>query len=241
MIHVLVMRNYNVGVSRRVAAAIMATVILTAGVFAIFIYFLGPNNGPPSSPKSLGAITAEFLNSKRDDVQFYWMCNSTFVNEDLTDFYKQSEPSAYVDGVLMNRTAIGGDIGVLFSPWHSNIVGVGEIQTAEWDSLSGAIIDDGIGLMEEPTTPPMGDFLLSWPITFYFEIYFDDGTCFFAGFSSIDGYLYIQNGTWSGEFSDFGWPIPTSWHSGAWLLEGGYLSVGMNAMYTVITSNVSYP
>ncbi|MFW9974695.1 MAG: hypothetical protein ACFFDQ_05500, partial [Candidatus Thorarchaeota archaeon] len=224
------MRNYKTGISSKVAAALIAAVILIAGVYAIAIYFPGLDNGPPPGPKSLGAITAEFLNSKRDDVQFYFMCNSTFVNEDLTNFYNQSEPGAYVDGVLMNRTATGGDIGVLFSPWQSNIVGAGEIPTAEWDSLSGAIIDDGIGLMEEPTTPPTGYFPLSWPITFYFEIYFDDGTCFFAGFSSIDGYLYIQNGTWSGEFSDFGWPIPTSWYSGAWLLEGGYLSVGMNAM-----------
>lgn len=235
------MRNYNTGVSSKVAATVISAVILIAGVYAIAIYLPGQGNGSTPGPKSLGAITAEFLNSKRDDVQFYFLCNSTFVNEDLTDFYEQSKPGAYVDGVLMNRTATGGDIGVLFSPWQSNIVGTGTILAAEWDSLSGAIIDDGIGLMEEPITPPTGDFPLSWPITFYFEIYFDDDTCFFAGFSSIDGYLYIRNGTWSGEFSNFGWPIPTGWDSGAWLLDGGYMSAGMNALYTVITTNVSYP
>ncbi len=235
------MRNYNTGVSSKIAAAMIAAVILTAGVFAIAIYFPDQDNGQIPGPKSLGAITAEFLNSKRENVQFYFMCNATFVNEDLSDFYAQSAPGAYVDGVLMNRTVTGGYIGVLFSPWQSKIIGTGEISTTEWNSFSGTIIDDGIANMEEPVIPPTGDFPLSWPIDFYFDVYFDDGTCFFAGFSSIDGYLFIQNGTWDGEFSDFGWPIPTSWDSGAWLLEGGHLSAGINALYTVITTNVSYP
>jgi len=233
------MRNYKTGLSSKVFAAVVAAVVLTAGVFAIAIYF--PGNGTPPNPTNLGFQVAEFLNSKRDNVQFYFMCNSTFVNEDLTDFYAQSEPSAYVDGVLMNRTATGGDIGVLFSPWSSDIIGTGQISTMEWNSFSGTIIDDGIAKMEEPIIPPAGDFPLSWPLDFYFEVFFDDGTCFFAGFSSIDGYLFIQNGTWSGEFSDFGWPIATDWYPGAWLLEGGHLSAGINALYTVITTNVSYP
>ncbi|MFX1607051.1 MAG: hypothetical protein ACFFDD_14250 [Promethearchaeota archaeon] len=236
------MKDYNTGISSKAFAALIAAIVLTAGVFAVAIYFPNDGNGtPPDVPTNLGYKVAEFLNSKRDDVQFYWMCNSTFVNQNITDFYTQSEPSAYVDGIMMNRTAIGGDIGVLFSPWHADIVGTGQISTEDWNSLSGTIIDDGIGQMEAPESPPTGDFPLTWPIDFYFNVFFDDDTCFFAGFSYTDGYLFIQNGTWSGEFSPHGWPILTGWDDGVWLLEGGYLTAGIDALYTTITSNVSYP
>jgi hypothetical protein len=235
------MRKYNTGVSSKVFAVMIAAVVLTAGVFAIAIYFPGGGNGTPPDPTSLGAITAEFLNSKRENVQFYWMCNSTFVNQDITDYYAQSEPSAFVDGIRMNRTATGGEITLLFAPYHASIRGTGQIATTEWDSLSGSIVDDGIGQMEEPENPPVGEFPLTWPIDFYFSIFFDDNTCFYAGFTSGDGYLYIQNGTWSGEFSSFGHPIVTSWDDGAWLLEGGHLSYGIDALYTIITTSVSYP
>jgi hypothetical protein len=235
------MRKYNTGVSSKVFASMIAAIVLTAGVFAVAIYFPGGGTGPPPRPSSLGARTAEFLNSMQDNVQFYFMYNSTFVNDDLSDFYAQTEPGAYVDGVLMNRTATGGDIGVLFSPWDANLVGTGQISTIEWNSLSGAIIDDGIGQMEAPEDPPVGDFPLNWPIDFYFNVFFDDDTCFFAGFSSTDGYLYIQNGTWSGDFSPHGWPISTGWDDGAWLLEGDHLTDGINALYSTITSNVNYP
>ena len=235
------MRKYNTGVSSKVFASVIAAIVLTAGVFAVAIYFPGEGNGLPPDPTSLGAITAEFLNSKRDDVQFYWMCNSTFVNQDITDYYAQSEPSAFVDGIRMNHTATGGEILLLFAPYHAGIRGTGQISTTEWDSLSGTIIDDGIGQMEAPEVPPVGNFPLTWPIDFYFDVFFDDNTCFLVGFTSTDGYLYIQNGTWSGEFSSYGHPIVTGWDDGAWLLEGGHLSAGINALYTTITTNVSYP
>ncbi|MHA2396253.1 MAG: hypothetical protein ACXAC0_06070 [Candidatus Thorarchaeota archaeon] len=235
------MRKYNTGVSSKVFAAMIAAVVLTAGVFAVAIYFPGEGNGPPPDPTSLGALTAEFLNSKRDNVQFYWMCNSTFVNQDISEYYAQSEPGALVDGIMMNRTSTGGDIILLFSPFEADIIGTGQITTTDWNSLSGTIIDDGIGQMEAPENPPAGDFPLSWPIDFYFNVFFDDDTCFFAGFSSTDGFLYIQNGTWNGEFAPHGWPISTGWDDGAWLLEGGHLTAGIDALYTTITTSVSYP
>jgi hypothetical protein len=235
------MRNYNTGVSNKVFAAMIAAVVLTAGVLAVAIYFPGDGNGLPPDPTNLGYQVAEFLNSKRDNVQFYWMCNSTFVNQDITTYYAQSEPGAYVDGIMMNRIDTGGEISLLFAPFHAGITGTGQISTTEWNTLSGTIIDDGIGQMEAPEVPPTGYFPLTWPIDFFFDVYFDDGTCFSAGFSSTDGYLHIQNGTWNGEFSLHGWPIATGWDDGVWLLEGGHLTAGIDALYTTITTSVSYP
>ena len=235
------MRNYNTGISSKAFAALIAAVVITAGVFAVAIYFPGEGNGPDPDPTNLGYQVAEFINSKRENVQFYWMCNSTFVNQNITDYYTQSEPSAFVDGIKMNRTATGGEIILLFAPWHAGITGVGQISTTEWNTISGTIVDDGIGQMEAPDTPPTGEFPLSWPIDFYFSIYFDDDTCFMAGFSYSDGYLFIQNGTWSGEFSPYGWPITTGWDDGTWLVEDGHLTAGIEALYTSITTSVSYP
>jgi hypothetical protein len=235
------MRNYNTGVSGKVIASILAAVVLTAGVVAIAIYFPGGTDPTPPPPVGLGAQTAAYLNSMRDNVQFYWMCNSTFVNEDLTDFYIQTEPSAFVDGVKMNRSSTGGDIEVLFSPYDADIIGTGQISDTEWSSLSGALVDDGIGLMDTPEDPPAEDFPTTWPVDFYFSVFFDDGTYFFAGFTSGDGLLYIHNGTWGGEFSDWGWPISTGQSDGYWLLEGGHLTAGINALYSAITNNVAYP
>jgi hypothetical protein len=234
------MRNYNTGLSSKALASVIAAVVLTAGVFAVAIYLPNGSVNPPSST-SLGARTAVFLNSMRDNVQYYFMCNSTFVNNDLSDYYAQSHSGAFVDGVRMNRTTTGGTIDVLFSPWDAYIIGSGQISTTEWNSLSGQIIDDGIGQMEAPEEPPVGDFPLNWPVDFYFEVCFDDNTSFFAGFSSIDGFLYVQNGTWTGEFSETGWPIYTGWDTGFWLVEGGHLASGMNSLYATIIGSVSYP
>ena len=234
------MRNYNTGLSSKAMASVIAAVVLTAGVFAVAIYLPGgPANLP--SPTSLGAKTAEYLNSMRDNVQYYFLCNSTFVNDNLSDYYDQAQPGAFVDGVRMNRTTDGGDIDVLFSPWDAYIVGSGQISTVEWNSLSGQIIDDGIGQMEAPEDPPVGNFPLSWPLDFYFTVCYDDNTSFFAGFTSTDGFLYVQNGTWSGEFGENGWPIFLDWDDGFWLVEGGHLAAGLSAFYATIIGSVSYP
>ncbi len=235
------MRNYNTGVSGKVMASVLAAVVITAGVVALAIYFPGIDDPDIPIPTGLGAQTAAFLNSMRDNVQFYFMCNSTFVNQDMTGFYNQSEPSAYVDAIVMNRTATGGDIQVLFSPYHADIVGNGQISTTDWNSIAGTIIDDGIAHMEAPEDPPEDSFPTTWPVDFYFYVYFDDGTWFFSGFSNTDGLLYMHNGTWGGEFSEWGWPMNTGMDDGFWLVEGGHLTAGITALYTAITDNVSYP
>ncbi len=233
------MRNYNTGLSGKVFASIIAAVVITAGVVALAMYYPGGDGGTiPTEPTGLGAKTAEFLNSMRDNVEFYFICNSTLVNQDISDFYAQTHPDAFVDGVKMNRISTGGDISVLFS---SGVTGTGQISTTEWNSLSGLIVDDGIGQMEEPETPPGPyDFPTSFPIALYFAMYFNDSTCFLAGYTSSDGLLFIQNGTWTGEFVN-GWPVHDTYSEGAWLLEEDHLTAAIDALYTAITTAVEYP
>lgn len=236
------MKNYNTGISGKVFASVITAVVITAGVVALAVYYPGGGGGTiPPDPTGLGALTAEYLNSMRENVEFYFIMNSTIVNEDITNYYAQTQPGAFVDGVRMNRTSTGGEIGVLFSPYTAGILGTGEISTTEWNSLSGLIVDDGIGLMEEPTSPPGPyDFPTSWPIDLNFAMYFDDGTCFYVGFTSTDGLVFIQNGTWTGEFID-GWPVGGSTYDGAWLLEGGHLQSAIDALFTTISTTVDYP
>ncbi len=219
-------------------ASVIAAVVLTAGVLAVAIYFPGIGDGPdPTDPISLGAKTAEFLNSMRDNVQHYFIANCSFVNQDLTDFYTQSEPTAFVDGVMMNQTETGGTIDVLFSPWDAGIIGSGVLTTTQWDSLSGLIVDDGVGQMNESESTP-GEYM--WPLDLYFAIFFDDLTCFFLQFSSAEGLVQIQNGTWTGNYYD-GHPIPDSFGEEYWLEEDGHLTTAISTLYTTITSIVSYP
>ncbi len=232
------MRKYNTGVSSKVFASLVAVLVVTSGVVAIAIYFPGRGNGPDiPGPTSLGAQTAEFLNSMRDNVEFYFIANSSFVNSDLTDFYAQSEPTAFVDGVVMNRTETGGQIDVLFSPWDAGIVGSGAITTTQWNSLSGLIVDDGIGQMNETeTTPETG----MWPLDLYFAMFFNDSTCFYLLYSSTSDLVQIYNGTWTGEFVD-GWPVGDQTYDEYWLDGGDHLTTAINALYATITSTVSYP
>jgi hypothetical protein len=232
------MKNYNTGVSRKAFASVLAAVVLTAGVFAVAIYLPGIGPGPDiPGPTSLGARTAEYLNSMRENVQHYFIANCSLVNEDITGFYQQSEPTAYVDGIRMNRTGTGGDIEVLFSPWDAHIVGTGSISTTEWNSFSGIIVDDGIGQMNESESTPGPDM---WPPDLYFAIFFDDLTCFHVLFSGAEGLVIIQNGTWTGEFQN-GWPVSASFGEEFYLDEDGHLATAMDTIYSTITSTVSYP
>lgn len=231
------MKDYNTGVSSKVMASVLAAVVLTAGVVAVAIYFPGINEPEPPVPTSLGARTADFLNSMRNNVQHYFIANCSLVNEDLTSFYAQSEPTAFVDGVMMNRTETGGTIDVLFSPWSAGVIGSGALSTSQWDSLSGLIVDDGIGQMNESETPG-GESM--YPLDLYFAMFFDDLTCFFLQYSSIEGLVIIQNGTWTGEYWD-GNPIVASFGEIYWLVEDGHLATAIDALYTTITSTVSYP
>nr|KXH72257.1 MAG: hypothetical protein AM325_01925 [Candidatus Thorarchaeota archaeon SMTZ1-45] len=71
------MRNYDTGLSGKVLASVLAAVVITAGVLAVALYFPDDGGSTPLGPSTLGARTAAFLNSMRDNVEFYFMCNST--------------------------------------------------------------------------------------------------------------------------------------------------------------------
>ncbi len=245
------MRNYETGLSNKFLASVIVAVIITAGVLIIAINLPGGGITPTTTPPTtttptfpvygLGARAALYLNSMRDNVVYYWMCNSTFVNLNLSSYYDSEHSGAYVDGVYMTENVTGGEINILFHPYTENIVGKGTLTETEWNSLAGSIIDDGVGNMEEAINPPSGDWPHVWPIDFYMTVYFNDSTCFYFGLTKADGFVYIRNGTWSG-ISDFGGePVVTSWDQGYWLDENGYLRDPLQYLYNVITSTVSYP
>jgi len=235
------MRNYETGISSKVFASVLVAVVITAGVVIVAINLPGggitptttPTTTSPTNPTySLGARAATYLNSMRDNVVYYWMSNSTFVNLDLSTYYDGVHSGAFVDG---------GEINILFSPYGSDIVGTGTLTENEWNGMSGSIIDDGIGQMETAANPPTSDWPHTFPIDFYMYVCFNDNSFFYIGYTSSDGLVFLQNGTWSGSVHDQGGPHPITWDVGYWLDEGGHLEVPLQNLYTTITTSVSYP
>ena len=244
------MKEFDSGISRSMVIAVVLAIVVGAAMFTSSLW-LPPGDGttttstttPTTTPpaEGYGPLAAEYINSRRDDVVAYWLCNNTFVNVDLTTFYQQTEPSAYVDGVLMKRFGVETQLEVLFHPYYAGLVGTGSLTEVEWNSLSGSIVDDGIGQMSNAASHP-NDFPASWPPRFYLDIFFDDNTFFFCGFTEGDGLVYIQNGTWTGEYRENGWPEITGFSDvGYWLIEGGRLQAPMTNLYNAITQNVDYP
>ncbi len=240
------MRNYDTGISSRVYAAVIVAVVISAGVVIVGLNLPGGGVTPTTTTSTtvtgpmngLGARAADYLNSMRDNVVYYWMSNSTFVNLNLSTYYDSVHPGAFVDGVRMTENETGGQINVLFHPYYDNIVGTGVLTETEWNSLSGSLIDDGIGQMEEATSHPSGDWPHIWPIDFYMYACFNDFTYFFFGFTSSDGFVFLQNGTW---VMDDGRPQPITFEDGYWLIEDGHLQTPLLSLYTTITTKVSYP
>ncbi|MHA1864182.1 MAG: hypothetical protein ACTSWA_10480 [Candidatus Thorarchaeota archaeon] len=244
------MKNYETGVSSKVYASVLVAIIVTAGVFIAATNLPGggitptttaPTTTPTNPTHSLGARAALYLNSMRDNVVYYWMCNSTFVNNNLTEYYDSVHPGAFVDGLYMTENEIGGEINILFAPYHLDIVGTGNLSENEWNGMSGSLIDDGLGMMEEATNPPTGDWPHTWPVDFYMFACFNDSTFFYFGYTSGDGLAFIQNGTWAGSAYDQGGPYPVTWDSGYWLEAGDHLTIPLQNLYTTITNAVSYP
>lgn len=240
------LRHYETGISNKVLASVLVAVIVTTGVFIAATNLPGGGGNitttTPTNPvNGLGAKAALYLNSMRDNVVYYWMCNSTFVNVNLSEYYDSVHPGAFVDGVYMTENETGGEITVLFSPYYLNIVGKGSLTETEWNSLSGSLIDDGIGQMEEAANPPSTEWPHTWPIDFYMTVYFNDTTCFIVGYTASDGFVYIVNGTWSGIINDRLSPPILSWDQGYWLTDGGHFAVPLQNLYTAITTTVDYP
>jgi len=244
------MKNYETGISSKVYASVLVAIIVTAGVFIAATNLPGggitptttPTTTTPTNPThSLGARAALYLNSMRDNVVYYWMCNSTFVNGNLSEYYDSVHPGAFVDGLYMTENEIGGEINILFAPYHLDIVGTGNLSENEWNGMSGSLIDDGLGMMEEATNPPTGDWPHTWPVDFYMFACFNDSTFFYFGYTSGDGLAFIQNGTWAGSAYDEGGPYPVTWDAGYWLEAGDHLTIPLQNLYTTITNAVRYP
>ncbi|UCE09384.1 MAG: hypothetical protein JSW61_10460 [Candidatus Thorarchaeota archaeon] len=246
------MREYDTGMSRTLFVVIIAAIVVSSGFMIAAFWAPDGPNGPTTTPPTTtpttsppgggyGALAAEYLNSRRDDVVFMFTCNNTMVNVELTAHYQQTEPTAYVDGVYMRKDGSSYSIDVLFAPYDHNIVGHGEITQVQWETMSGAIVDDGLAQMADATTHPE-----NWPSempAFYVSIYFDDNTFFYFGYTSTDGFVWIMNGTWSGSYNEWGWPQDTShdYENGRWLVEGGHLQTPISVMRDTITGAVSYP
>ncbi len=187
-----------------------------------------------------GIRAANYLNSRRDDIAFYWMYNSTFVNGRLSEFYQASRAGAYIDGVKMQRTDSGANIEILFAPWSENITGLGSINESIWENLGGSLVDGAIGLMAD--NPDQGTVVWNTGVpTLIIEIFFDDNTFFSLGYSSANSLVNLNNGTWTGGFTEWGWPEISSTGTRYNLLANGLLDAPMDAFYAAITQSVVYP
>jgi len=222
-------------------AALVIAVVIICGLLAASVINPGNNTSTTPNGSNYGIRVANFLNSRVDNVEFYWIYNSTFVNEDISEYYQETEQSAFVYGVKMTRGLEQVEIEVLFEPWSQNIVGTGSLSLDNWATLSGSFINNGIGQMSVTETSHEY-WPHTWPVTFILEIYFDDNTFFLFGFSSSDGLVYLRNGTWTGGYRENGWPETVdSFGPSVWLNEGGHLTSPMVDLFTTITSNVPYP
>jgi hypothetical protein len=239
------MKNFDTGLSRKALASVMVACLITVGVFAAAIYLPGFPGGPtgPTNPSStLGAQVASYLTSRADDVEFYWMSNCTLVNEELTSYYDAQHAGAFVDGVYVNRSGSDHEIVVLFSPYAIAPIGRGNISVDDWTAITASIIDNGIAKMEGAGAGAPDEVPSAFPMELYFSVFFNDNTCFLAGFSSVDGFMWMQNGTWSGGFESNGHPELTGWDPNPiFLVEGGHLAAAITQLYDAVTSTVSYP
>ena len=232
------MRNYESGISGKAMAAVIVAVVVTAGVFLAATNLPGggidPTNTTPTGPvDGVGARAALYLQSMRDNVEYLWMSNSTFVNDDLSTHY-----GGFVDGLYMVKTETGGEINILFAP-YPHTIGSGTLTETEWNLMSGSLIDDGLGNMEEAEDPPVGDWPHIWPVDFYMFVCFNDSTYFYFGYTISDGFAFIQNGTYSGSATEPGGPIIETWNEGIWLDAGNHLTVPLQTLFNTITGAVA--
>jgi hypothetical protein len=247
------LKEYDPGMGKTTLVSFIVAIIVVTGVLSAA--FILPNlqpipttptnattTPPPNGGNNFGPLAANYLTSRRDDVAFYWIYNCSFVNENLSHYYRQieSDENIFVDGVKMWRNATSAYTQILFAPWHEEIFGFGEIGLSDWNTLAGSIIDDGLRQMSDATSHP-ADFPATWPVDLHFEVFFDDNTFFFIGFTKTDGKVYIRNGTWSGQFTEWGHPDITGYQSGHWLDEGGYFRTPTQILFDTITTSVTYP
>jgi hypothetical protein len=238
------MKEYETGISTAVISAIVIALIIISGLYAATFFLPNDNTQTTTTTTSPGGSygirAANYLNTRRNDIAFYWIYNSTFVNGRLSEFYQASHVGAYVDSVKMQRSESGADIEVLFAPWNENITGVGSINESTWENLGGSLVDGAIGLMTDNPDQEAEVWNAGIP-TLIIEIFFDDNTFFSLGYSSANNLVNLNNGTWTGGFTEWGWPEESSTGIRHNLLANGLLDAPMDAFYAAITQNVVYP
>ncbi len=243
------MKEYSTGISRTALTATLIAIVIGSGLVIAAMWASQTNPSVTTTPTTTttttgsgyGALTAHYINSRRDDVVFMWSCNNSLVNEQLTDYYRTNHSNAYVDGLYMIRNTSGYFADLLFAPYYANLTGSGKMAQDDWEAISGALVDDGIGKMPDATTHPTEPNFAS--VNFSIDIYFNDNT-FLSIYSFNDSNLvWIANGTWTGGLTEFGWPDITSfdYEHAIWLLENDLLNSAKTLIYDTVTSVVSYP
>ena len=217
------MKEYDTGMSTAMTSAIVIAIVVVSGLVVATVFYPGiiPTTTTPTTTTPNGGFgirAANYLESRRGDVSFYWIYNCSFVNNDLSNYYDQFQPGAFVDGVKMLQTTEGANIEVLFSPYNADIIGTGNLSTAQWENLGGALVNT---LDDLPDTDYSD--LTNWYPTFNIGIYFNDGTFFALQYYLAEDVLDLSNGTWDG-FNEWGWPNDTSYDpTSHWLDATGLL------------------
>ncbi|MFW9918529.1 MAG: hypothetical protein ACFFED_02950 [Candidatus Thorarchaeota archaeon] len=234
------MKEYDTGLNITAISAVVVAIVVVSGLFVVTV--LLPPGTPTTTPTTTGPNggygirAADYLNNRRGDVEFYWTCNCTLVNTDISSYYAETVPEAFVDGVLMNRTDSGGIINVLFSPWSERHIGIGELSVTQWENLAGTVVNTIEDLPDYVGIPEIE----SWYPTLNLGIYFNDGTFFALQYFASDGVVSLSNGTWDG-FSEWGWPNTTGYDpNDHWLQSAGLMDIPMTALYSIVTENVPY-
>jgi hypothetical protein len=191
-----------------------------------------------------GALLLSFQDEFESDdshAVYMFLCNCTLINDNLTNYYKQFNSSAYVDTIEFREYNDTVQIKVLFAPWTANIIGTGEISSELWGTLCSSIVDNGILVMNQTANHP-DDFNDAWPFDLYLQIYYDDLTFQHIGYGKSNGLIAITSGTWTGQYYTHGVPIKEEWNSKTtWLVEDGFFRNAMSNLYNIVTANVQYP
>ena len=226
---------YEKGYFKILAKPAVAAIMLSICVLGASIWI-------PLSTQPFGLVMASFLEGNSDKIEFWWIYNCTLVNENLTEHYRQEQVTAYVDGVYLFLNSSVVQVSVLFAPYTEKIVGRGQLSAAAWANLSDSLIHSGIGRMERAAGHP-DYFPNTWPIELLMEVYFNDNTLFYIGYSAQQHLVYVQSGSWSGKFAESGWPIVTGYaESGEWLEEAGHLQgVLPQFLVTILNAVPLYP
>ena len=261
------MREYDTSTGRTVFVPILIGIIITASVVsgAFFFANYNPTTGTtsttttttggststteptstittnPTTPtvKTYGVLAAEYINSRRSDIVFFFHYNCTFVNQNLSSYYDSIHSGAYVDGLYMLNENESPFIRVLFHPYSANLKGEGNITQLQWESLSGMLVDDGIAKMPNAISHP-DDPYQNFPPRYMVVVCFLDGTSFNLFFDGVSETVFIANGTWSG-FNEYGWAITSYSGTGQWLIEDGHLTAYLESLYDIVTESVTYP